>query len=97
MAQRPSVRLRARLLLESHWRPDAAAEDARCCTSTSYNWERNLAIYGDTYKKKLADGRPKKLIPSALNALLEYQCQKPWLYQKELVRFLEEEWEVYVT
>ena len=31
------------------------------------------------------------LSPATLEALLKYQRQKPWLYQKELARFLKEE------
>lgn len=36
----------------------------------------------------------RRLTPSALEALLEYQRQKPWLYQDELARFLAEEWDI---
>lgn len=92
----PSVRRRAQLLLESHWRPDAVAQDAHSSTSTAYRWERNLAIYGHTTipREKYHQGRYPKLSPAALEALLDYQCQKPWLYQGELVQYLKEEWEV---
>ena len=91
-----SVRQRAHLLLESHWRPDAVAKDARCSRATAYRWERNLALYGDTVipRSIQTTGRPRGLSPAALEALLEYQRQKPWLYQDELARYLREEWEI---
>ena len=42
------IRQRAQLLLESHWRPNTVAKDARISRSTAYRWERNTEIYGDT-------------------------------------------------
>ena len=88
------------MLLESHWRPDAVARDARSSVSTAYRWERNLAIYGDTVIPRplyaQTDGRPRSLSPAALKALIEYQRQKPWLYHVELARFLLEEWDIQV-
>ena len=41
-------------------------------------------------------GPSRSLTPAALEALLEYQRQKPWLYQEELVHFLKEEWNIHV-
>ncbi|KAF6238437.1 hypothetical protein HO173_003404 [Letharia columbiana] len=96
----PSVRQRAQLLLESHWRPEAVAADACSSVSTAYRWERNLAIYGDTVIPRdryiHTQGRCRSLSPAALDALLDYQRQKPWLYQDELAQFLKEEWDVEV-
>ena len=94
----PYIRQRARLLMESHWRPDAVAKDAHTSRSTAYRWERNIEIYGDTVipRSLYTPGRPHKLSPAALEALLEYQRQKPWLYRDELARFLLEEWEIQV-
>ena len=91
-----SVRQRAHLLLESHWRPDAVAKDARCSRATAYRWERNLAIYGDTVipRRYYSLGRSKSITPTALNAMLKYQRQHPYLYQDELARYLREEWEI---
>ena len=92
------VRQRAQLLLESHWRPEAVARDARSSRATAYRWERNIAIYGDTVipRSLYSQGRPRRLSPAALDALLEYQRQKPWLYQDELARFLQEEWDIQI-
>ena len=75
----PSVRQRAHLLLESHWRPDAVAKDARCSRATAYRWERRIAMYGDTVvpRSLYTPGRRRGLSPAALEALLEYQRQKP--------------------
>lgn len=87
-----SVRQRAHLLLDSHWRPDAVAKDARCSRATAYRWERNLALYSDSRVPRIyAPGRQRSLSLAAIEALLEYQRQKPWLYQDELARFLKEE------
>ena len=95
----PHVRQRAQLLLESHWRPDAVARDARCHVSTAFRWERKLAIYGDTVipSHLYTHGRSRSITPTALRALLDYQRQKPWLYQDELARFLLEEWDIQVS
>lgn len=92
------VRQRAHLLLDSHWRPDAVAKDARCSRATAYRWERNPALYGDTVVPRTicTRGRGRKLSPAAKEALLEYQRQKPWLYMDELARFLKEEWDIRV-
>ena len=94
------VRRRAQLLYESHWRPFAVAKDACTSVSTAYRWERNLGIYGDTViprDVRATPGRRRRLSPAALEALIEYQRQKPWLYQDELARFLLEEWDTQVS
>ena len=90
------MRNRARLLLESHWRPDAVAKNVHVSVATAYRWERNIAIYGDTVlpRRYCHQGRPRSLSPAALEALLEYLRQKPWLYQDEMARFLREEWDI---
>ena len=90
------IHQRARLLLESYWRPNIVAKDARTSRLTAYRWERNTKIYSDTVipRSLYTLGRPYKLLPAVIEALLEYQRQKPWLYQDELARFLLEEWEI---
>ena len=69
------------------------AKDARISRLIAYRWERNIEIYSDTVipRSLYIPGRPYKLSPAALEALLKYQRQKPWLYQDELARFLLEE------
>ena len=71
----PSVHQRALLLFESHWRPQAVAADARASRTTGYRWERNIAIYGDTVVPPYLQtrGPRRRLTPSALESLLEYQ------------------------
>ena len=97
----PSVRQRAQLLLESHWRPQAVARNARASVATAYRWERNIGIYGDPVIPRHlythTQGRSRRLTPDALESLIEYQHQKPWLYQDELARFLDEEWNIQIS
>lgn len=85
-----SIHERAHLLLESRWRPEAVARDAHARRATGFRWERNIAIYGQTtVPHRLYNPGPSRLIsPAALDALLDYQRQKPWLYQGELPRYL---------
>ena len=65
------MRQRAYLLLESHWRPNVVAKDARCSRATAYRWERNLALYGDTVVLRISPpGRQRSLSPAAIEALL---------------------------
>lgn len=46
---------------------------------------------------RLYNPRPSRSVaPAALNALLDYQRQKPWLYLGELPRYLEEERDISV-
>ena len=94
-----SVHRRSHLLFEAGWRPEAVASDAHTHRSTAFRWERNLGVYGQTtVPRHLRSPGPKRsLSPVALDALLEYQRQKPWLFQNELARYLEEEWEICVT
>ena len=93
-----SVHRRGALLFDTYWRPEAVAEDVHIHQSSAYRWERNIAIYGQTTvpRRLFTPGRRPAISPAALDGLLEYQREKPWLYQQELVRYLEEEWETYV-
>ena len=92
------IRQRATLLFESHWRPDAVAQDARASRATGYRWARNLAVYGDTVipPHLYTHGPSHLLSPVVLEALIEYHRRKPYLFQDELARFLAEEWDICV-
>ena len=41
---------------------------------------------------RLPIGRPRRIHSTAVESLLEYQRQNPWVYQDEMAIFLEEEW-----
>ena len=94
----PSVHLRAKLLFEHRWRPEAVAQDAHCSRTTGYRWERNIAIYGEPVIPRHlyvpTQGPRRRLSPAAREALLNYHAEKPWLYQDELITFLSEEWDI---
>lgn len=94
----PSIHQRAHLLFESRWRREAVARDARASRATGFRWETHIDIYGGTTVPRdlYQLGRSRSISPAALDALLDYQHQKPWLYQEELARYLAEEWDTYV-
>ncbi len=91
-----SIHDRAHLLFESHWRPEAVARDAHMYRVTGFNWERNIAVYRQTTvpRRLYFPGKSRSLSPATLDALLDYQRQKPWLYQEDLVHYLAEEWDI---
>lgn len=98
MPKDTSIHQRAYLLFESRWRPEAVARDAYASRVTGFRWEKHIDMYGDTTVPRHLYhlGRSRSISPAALDALLDYQHQKPWLYQEELARYLEEEWDTYV-
>ena len=69
------IHQRARLLLESYWRPNIVAKDTRISRLIAYRWERNIEIYSDTVipRSLYILGRLYKLSPAIIEALLEYQ------------------------
>lgn len=46
---------------------------------------------------RLPTGRPRRLHSAAVESLLEYQKQNPWVYQDEMAMFLDEEWGIKVN
>jgi transposase len=44
----------------------------------------------------LPTGRPRQIHSAVVESLLEYKRQNPWVYQDEMVIFLEEEWGISV-
>jgi transposase len=45
---------------------------------------------------RLPTGQPRQIHSTAVDSLLEYQKQNPWVYQDEMAIFLEEEWGILV-
>ncbi len=86
-------------LLRSHWRPDAVATKLHIHDRTVYRWVNTLQIHGSLNRPPhlcLRTGRRRRIHTAAVESLLEYIKQNPWVYQDEMVIFLEEEWGIQV-
>jgi transposase len=87
-------------LLKSHWRPDTIARKIHRHPSTVYRWETRVQLYGTIDRPphlRLPTGRPRRIHTAAIESLLEFQKQNPWVYQDEMAIFLEEEWGITVN
>jgi hypothetical protein len=88
-------RNKASELIRSYWRPEAITKKVHFHPSTLYKWENRIQMYGAIDRLahlRLPTGRPRRLHSAAVDSLLEYQKQNPWVYQDEMAIFLEEEW-----
>jgi transposase len=86
-------------LIRSHWRPEAIARKVHCHPSTLYKWENRMQMYGTIDRPlhlRLPTGRPRLIHSAAVESLLKYRRQNHWVYQDEMVIFLEEEWGIIV-
>jgi hypothetical protein len=54
-----------------------------------------LGVYFTNLSKKA--GRPRHIHAAVERSLLEYIARCPWIYQDEMVLFLEEEWDIRVN
>jgi transposase len=91
---------KATQLIQSHWRPEAITKKGFHCPSTLYRWEIRVQMYGAIDRPvylRLPLGRPRRIHTAAIEGLLEYQKQNPWVYQDEMAMFLEEEWGISVN
>ena len=91
------ARGKAQFLLRNHWRPDAIAKDRdiRAGRSTIYGYEQRLQTYGSLqHPHARRRGRPGNITVAAKDGLQEHLLNCPWLYQDEMVAYLEEEWDI---
>jgi hypothetical protein len=87
-------------LIRSHWRPEAIARKVHCHPSTLYKWENRMQMYRTIDRPLhlcLPTGRLCRIHSAAVESLLEYQRQNPWVYQDEMAIFLEEEWGITIA
>jgi predicted transcriptional regulator len=87
-------------LLHVHWKPDEVAKKIFRHRSTLFRWVNRIQMYGAIDRPQhlhLPKGRPRRIHTAAVNSLLEYQKQNPWIYQDEMAIFLEEEWGILVN
>ena len=71
------------------WRPDAIAEECHVSSSTVYNIERNLMLYGSTAKPRYRQlRRSPKLSEADKQALFECLLREGWRQQDEMVYWL---------
>ena len=83
-----------------HWKPTAIADKLHCHPTTIYRLEKRIQMYESaSAKSPLSErpGRPRLLHQAAKQSLFEYQRRHPYLYQDELMTFLEEEWGIKVS
>jgi transposase len=80
-----------RLMLEGVT-PEVAAAQTNIGFSTAKRWSRNLKRYGSIHSPyKSAIGRPRKLTINDETALMEALLDCGWMYQDEMVFWLQEE------
>ncbi len=93
----PALRSKILRLLLLHWRPDVIAEEVHCHFTTVYRIQKNLFIYGSSFRPQFrSKDAPRKIFPVAEDSLITYLEQQPWAMQKEMVWFLWEEWGIHV-
>ena len=75
----PAMRSRIVRLLLLHWKPDTIAAEVHCGTSTVYEIQANLFMYGSPYRPQFRPkGGPRKLYTAAEESLIKYLEDQPW-------------------
>ena len=90
----------AQALLHAHWKPPKVAEEIHCHHQTIYTMEHRIQMYGiptipPSHRSK--PGPHRSVCNAAKESLFLYIEKYPWLYQDEMVIFLKDECEVYVS
>ncbi|KAL0933551.1 uncharacterized protein CTRU02_212514 [Colletotrichum truncatum] len=73
------------------------ANAAGCSARTVYNIRANLECFGNTRAPPNGVGRPRSITPPMLSALCDRLIEKPDLYRDEMIVFLWDEFEIWVT
>ena len=95
-----STRSKSAALLQAHWKPSAVAERAvaerlHYHPTTIFRWEQRLQLYGSLNPPiRTRVGRPRRIYTAAKQSHYEYVRQNLWIYQDQLMVFLEEEYSI---
>ncbi len=84
-------------LLLLHWILFVIVEEIHCHRNIVYTMQENLFMYDSLFRSQFrSKSVSRKIFSAAEDFLITYLKQQSWIMQKEMMRFLWEEWDIHV-
>jgi hypothetical protein len=84
------------MILSNH-PPTKIADVVSCSKRSVFAIQSNLRHFGSTKAPSNGVGQPQSITPLMLDTLCEYLLKKPGLYRDEMVLFVLDEFDTYIT